>query len=150
MKQQTFISSLILISTLTLAYLVYAQMGGGMMQNMTRHHHTMRDGIDEKYRGKTNPIKATQENLKKGEQLYSAFCTACHGVKGYGDGPAGKALNPRPANLALIGKQPMATDGLLLWTISEGGTAFKTAMPPFKEAISEDDIWKIILYLRRL
>ncbi|MBF0279909.1 MAG: cytochrome c [SAR324 cluster bacterium] len=150
MLKRPFLSLLIFISSLTAVYLVYAQMGRGMMQSMVRHHYIMRYGISEKYRGKSNPIALTEENLAKGKQLYSTFCTACHGSKGYGDGPAGKSLNPRPANLSSTVNQPMTTDSFLLWTISEGGTAFKTAMPPFKEAISEEDIWKIILYLYKL
>lgn len=45
---------------------------------------------------------------------------------------------------------PMASDGYLLWTISEGGVPVGTAMPPFKGALKEDDIWAIITYVRGL
>lgn len=41
-------------------------------------------------------------------------------------------------------------DGYLYWTIAEGGTQLQTAMPPFKEVMREEEIWKTILYLREL
>jgi mono/diheme cytochrome c family protein len=43
---------------------------------------------------------------------------------------------------------PMAGDEYLLWTVSEGGKAFETAMPAFKDSLSEDQIWSIIAYMR--
>ncbi len=36
--------------------------------------------------------------LARGEELYSANCSSCHGDEGLGDGPAGLALNPVPRN----------------------------------------------------
>lgn len=45
---------------------------------------------------------------------------------------------------------PMATDGYLFWTIAEGGAPVGSAMPAFKQTLKEDDIWKIITYLRTL
>ncbi|MES2615848.1 MAG: cytochrome c [Bdellovibrionota bacterium] len=33
-----------------------------------------------------------------GETIYKANCEMCHGSSGAGDGPVGKALNPKPAN----------------------------------------------------
>ena len=34
----------------------------------------------------TNPIEATEKNLEKGKQLYTIYCTSCHGEKGDGNG----------------------------------------------------------------
>ncbi len=45
---------------------------------------------------------------------------------------------------------PMATDSYLLWTLSEGGAPVGSAMPPFKGLLSEEEMWKIIRYLREL
>jgi mono/diheme cytochrome c family protein len=44
----------------------------------------------------------------------------------------------------------MASDNYLMWTISEGGAGLGTAMPPFKDALSENERWKIIRYLESL
>jgi mono/diheme cytochrome c family protein len=65
-----------------------------------------------------------------------------------GNGEGGRSLNPPPPDIAAFSKTPMATDGYLYWSIAEGGVPFGTAMPPFKGALTQDDIWRIITYLR--
>lgn len=42
--------------------------------------------------------RPTEELLSRGRELYAANCSSCHGESGYGDGPAGLQLNPRPRN----------------------------------------------------
>ena len=49
---------------------------------------------DKAKKSKTAP---SPELLKLGEQKYKMMCAVCHGPKGYGDGPGGKALKPRPS-----------------------------------------------------
>jgi len=41
-------------------------------------------------------LTATPELLNRGKMLYEQNCTACHGPKGEGNGPAATTLNPRP------------------------------------------------------
>ncbi len=126
--------------------------GKGMMDmmnmSMARHHYVMRNGIGSEYSSKENSLVVNNDNLHAGKMLYKKNCLSCHGSSGYGDGPAGKDLNPRPANIANFSKMPMATDGYLFWTISEGGIPIRTAMPAFKSSLKEEEIWKIIIYLR--
>jgi len=129
----------------------FAQMGmmhGGMSH--VRHQFVMTHGIDSHYTNKQNPLAGTANNIAAGKKLYDQNCAACHGKTGTGDGEAGKGLNPRPANIAGFSKMPMATDGYLFWTIAEGGVPIGTAMPPFKNSLKDNDVWKIILYMRSL
>ena len=72
----------------------------------------------------------------------------CHGEQGLGDGEAGGDLTPSPALLGHLVQQPIAVDQYLLWSISEGGREFGTAMPAFKDKLTQDEIWQIIAYLR--
>lgn len=127
-------------------------MGGGSMDNMSmvRHRYVMRNGIGADYADKSNPLEPTGEALKSGKRLYENHCASCHGSSGRGDGEAGEALDPEPANIAAISKMPMGSDGYLYWTIAEGGQPLGTAMPPFKSTLESDEIWKIIVYLREL
>jgi hypothetical protein len=37
-----------------------------------------------------------------GRELYMRYCGSCHGVGGKGDGPASKALRPRPTDLTRL------------------------------------------------
>jgi len=144
-----------MLAGLLLSVEVSAQMGmmkgqGMMGGSMVRHRHVMHNGIDPSYRDKVNPLKSTPETIKAGKAAYSKLCASCHGPTGAGDGPAGKSLNPPAANLAAVNSSQMWSDGFLYWTISEGGTQLKTAMPPFKASLKEKEIWQIILYLRSL
>lgn len=41
----------------------------------------------------------------------------------------------------------MMTEGYLYWTISEGGEALGTAMPAFKDVLSEKERWQLILFM---
>lgn len=97
-------------------------MGMGMGSgSILRHRYVMQQGLDPRYADKTNPLPPDAANLAAGRALYRQYCASCHGSEGLGDGDAGKALNPPPANLAWSTKRPLATDGYLDWTITEGG-----------------------------
>ncbi|HUG57061.1 MAG TPA: c-type cytochrome [Candidimonas sp.] len=126
-------------------------MGRGMMgMSMVRHHFAMTNGINPAYASKENPLQPNVQTIESGKNLFEQNCARCNGAAGRGDGPDGKNLVPPPANIAAISKMPMATDGYLYWTITEGGVPLGTGMPPFGTALKEEDIWKIITYLRVL
>jgi mono/diheme cytochrome c family protein len=107
-------------------------------------------GLDPQYATQTNPLAASTQTLSTGRKLFEQHCARCHGASGHGDGPDAAKLSPPPANIAAASKMPMASDGYLFWTISEGGAPTGSAMPPFKQALTNDEIWKIITYLRTL
>jgi mono/diheme cytochrome c family protein len=102
------------------------------------------------YAGKTNPVAGNADAAAKGKDLFTAQCQACHGEKGLGDGPAGSALNPKPANLQTSAKE--ASDAYMFWRISEGGTMapFNSSMPPHKDTMKEDQIWQVVTYIKTL
>ncbi len=125
--------------------------GMGMMgHSRVRHLYVMRHGLDPTYAGKSNPLASTPANIRQGHKLFETNCAACHGAAGAGDGVAGKNLEPPPSSLIGIGHTRMATDGYLYWTIAEGGAPVKSAMPPYKNTLKRNDIWKLILFLHTL
>ena len=91
-----------------------------------------------------NPYSG-KSSISQGKSIYKTRCTVCHGEKGKGDGPAGKALKPPAADhsSALVQDQ---TDGELFWKISEG----KGPMVSWKLILSEEDRWHVVNYLRTL
>jgi len=116
-----------------------------------RREYVRQHGIPKEYQGRLNPLPASPRNLKQGAQLFRRHCAGCHGPKGYGDGEMGKLLTPPPANLAaLMQSGKMTADDYLYWTIAGNGANLGTAMPAFDGALQEEDIWSIILHLRRL
>ena len=53
-----------------------------------------------------------------------------------------------PRLLAYMITRPIAVDEYLVWSISEGGKQFGSAMPTFKDNLSREEIWQIIAYMR--
>jgi mono/diheme cytochrome c family protein len=45
---------------------------------------------------------------------------------------------------------PMVSDAYLAWTVAEGGAPVGSAMPPFKDTLKPDAIWRVILFLQTL
>ena len=123
-------------------------MGVTQNQRMLRHWTFMNDDVPAAYRGAVNPVAPTRETIAEGAELYATHCAQCHGAIGYGDGTEGLSLVPSPALLSHLVQRPMAGDAYLMWAIAEGGTAFGTEMPAFKNALADDQIWAIIVFMR--
>lgn len=123
-------------------------MAPGMRHRMTRHSTFMHQGIPAVYRGVQNPFSPDAKIISEGRMLYQKNCASCHGKAGMGDGEAGRSLSPSPALLAYMIQMPMAVDEYMLWSISDGGEALGTGMPAFKDALTKDEIWKIVIYIR--
>jgi mono/diheme cytochrome c family protein len=100
------------------------------------------------YAAKTNPVANDQAAADAGKQLFDTNCTSCHGADAKGDGPAAASLDPKPADLADL--QSNFSDAYIFWRISEGGSMppFNSQMPTWKSALSEDQIWQVVTYLR--
>jgi mono/diheme cytochrome c family protein len=124
------------------------RMDRSLRWRLTRHEAFMRDGVPAAYRGARNPLTRTPDTISAGGALYAQECATCHDPVGAGDGDAGQALYPSPALLAHLLRMPQAVDEYLLWAIAEGGDPFGTAMPAFKDVLSQDQIWRIITYMR--
>lgn len=122
---------------------------GGMAGSMPRHHQAMRSGVPAPYDSFANPLPRTRQTLERGAAVYTENCASCHGPTGQGDGVAGRELSPLPGNLAWLSRMPMVRwDPFMYWAIAEGGAEFGTAMPAFKETLSNADIWAVIAYIQ--
>jgi mono/diheme cytochrome c family protein len=106
--------------------------------------------VPSEYAGLTNPDAGNETAAQAGKAIFDANCAACHGVDAKGDGPAAASLDPKPKDLVAVESQ--LSDGFLFWRISEGGAMkpFNSAMPAWKNALSKDQIWEVITYIRTL
>jgi mono/diheme cytochrome c family protein len=118
------------------------------VQSPERHKLYMRAGAPEPYGDKQNPLEASIANVVEGARLYDLRCAVCHGMMGVGDGDAGTTLDVQPADLGRSLGQPLYKDDFFYWSISEGGGAFKTDMPPFKNDLTDREIWRILTFMR--
>lgn len=112
-----------------------------------RYTEYMLGDIPVRYADLKNPLPATSENISDGKKLYQTQCQLCHGASGRGDGQASRQLLPRPANLAFTRRTPLATDAFFFWSLSEGGKLLGTAMPAFRDRLSDREIWQITHYI---
>jgi len=117
-------------------------------QRMLRSSAFINKDVPEAYLKASNDVGYTTKAIAEGGPLYSANCKRCHGETGLGNGALAQDLTPSPALLAYLVQQPIAVDQYLLWSISEGGKQFGTAMPAFKDVLTQNQIWQVIAYLR--
>jgi mono/diheme cytochrome c family protein len=105
----------------------------------------------EEFYTRANPLEATPERLAGGRRLYEKeakpACEMCHGIKGDGKGPLASQFDPRPRNFACAQTVTGIPDGQLFWIVRNGSPG--TSMPGFNR-LSDEQIWTIVLHLRRL
>ncbi len=104
------------------------------------------------YRDLKNPFPDDPGARRRGAEAYHALCSQCHGETGAGDGPAGQALDPAPADLFAPGRVKGLSDGYLYWRIAEGGAIppFNSQMPAWGTLLSDIEIWELVTYIRTL
>ena len=94
------------------------------------------------------------EHVAEGRKLFIHFCDSCHGQKGRGDGFNSTHLDPLPRDLSDRKEVFMAKQNneYLFKVIAQGGKAVEKSprMPPFGFTLSENEIWKIIAFIRTL
>ena len=94
-----------------------------------------------------NPVKPTAESLAVGKDRFLTFCAPCHGpeAKGGVTGPVATKFIPTP-DITNAELQRQRTDGYWHSYIMVGGAV----MPAYSEALSSQEAWHIVNYLRSL
>jgi hypothetical protein len=91
-------------------------------------------------KGKLSPFSFNDETRKAGERLYTINCMSCHGTPGKGNFIT---LVP-PSGDPATEKIQHNTDGEIFYKVTSG----RGPMPSFRNALSANDIWKVISFLR--
>jgi cytochrome c oxidase cbb3-type subunit 3 len=86
-------------------------------------------------------------DLTVGGQIYARHCVECHGSTGSGRTPLTEGLGRFPRNFGDAGAMRSVTDDALRQTIIQGRPG--TAMAPWRGILNEEDIRRVILYIRR-
>jgi putative copper export protein/mono/diheme cytochrome c family protein/peroxiredoxin len=103
------------------------------------------DAYPTTYVRPTVPYQAL--SIANGLRLYQEHGVVCHGLAGYGDGPASATLHPRPANLTAK-HTGHHTVGDLFWWLTHGLKG--SAMPGFQDRLTEEERWDLINFVRTL
>jgi mono/diheme cytochrome c family protein len=99
-------------------------------------------------RSDRNPLDGSEENVQAGRKAFSAYCFACHGLDGQNTGvPFADAMSP-PVPPLTSPEVQRYTDGQLHSVIVNGLSP--SGMPASRGILSDDEIWRIVLYLRHL
>lgn len=94
-----------------------------------------------------NPLTDTPEVLAAGQTIYRQHCASCHGESGRGDGPVAATLPGLPADFT-VPHFATHTDGEVFDWIQNGKPS--TAMPAFGDQLSEEQIWQVVTYIRKI
>ena len=98
-----------------------------------------------------NPIDNTAENLADGKALYGMFCEHCHGKTGTGDGTMTHVIYsavPHFNDDKTIRRSGTPMHELTSGHIFHAITFGLNAMGPHASQITEEERWKIVLYVQ--
>ena len=95
-----------------------------------------------------SPLAATDDDVRRGQRAFSAYCAACHGLDGQNTGvPFADAMSPPVPRLTAAEAQRY-TDGQLHSVIENG--LWPSGMPAARGLLNDDEIWEIVQYIRHL
>src|SRR5947199_6687724 len=110
--------------------------------NEIKHEVTI-GGKDDK-----NPIAYSEDAVKEGGEHFRHHCQICHGLDGQNTGvPFAEQMSPPVADLGSKDVQDYK-DGQLKWIIQNG--IGPSGMPAWKGILEDDEMWKIVHYIRHL
>ncbi len=108
------------------------------------------------YEKLTNPYRSPDGTvdpaiIEEGRVLFQVNCRPCHGTPADGQGPMAYGFRLRPANFRSEDTIATVIEAYAFWRIKEGGiglpaegSPWDSAMPAWKDELSDDQIWKII------
>jgi len=109
---------------------------------------TMRHfAVPMKLRSLRNPIPVSAAALQEGREHFADHCAQCHGNDGRGQTEMGRSLYPPAPDMTQPETQELS-DGELFAIIRNGVRL--TGMPGWAGEHSEQDEWKLVLFIRHL
>jgi mono/diheme cytochrome c family protein len=108
--------------------------------------------------GLENPLRKEPDKLgqytDEGKVTYFQNCFFCHGDNLDGTGHFAHGFIPPPANFVDVGTIAQLQESYVFWRIVKGGPGlppeshpWNSAMPAWENFLSEEDIWKVVLYI---
>jgi len=98
------------------------------------------------YAGKVNPVTPTSASQARAEQIYGFDCAMCHGQNGDGKGSVAAEQNLTIRDFRDPDSLKQLTDGEIFYIIRYG----KGQMPPEGPRAKTDEVWDLVIYLRKM
>ena len=92
------------------------------------------------------PVLDGPEMLEAGFRHYHAMCADCHGAPGHPRSVVGEGLNPAAPDMVEEAEELSPAE--LFWVTKNG--IRMTGMPAFGRTHTDDEIWEIVGFVRRL
>lgn len=101
---------------------------------------------------KEDPAFKLKGNARQGQAPYVKYCLSCHGKLGDGRGPAGRQLNPKPADYTDPVRMKGMSDYYLYTIVREGAYVVGKSplMAPWKAVLKDQEIRDVVTYIRTL
>ena len=119
---------------------------GDHMASMAKQRDRLREALGEAYDAPVPGLDAA--DVAHGSQLFQTSCALCHGPAGKGDGPAGVALSPPPADLTDTPHARFYSDAGRVRIVTEGSPG--TGMAGFQDRLSPSEILDVYAYVATL
>ena len=107
-------------------------------------NHSVDEWVEAHAPKQENPFKPTMENIMDGSMVYDKHCALCHGSLKEPISPMKTKFYPPVPQL--MNDTPDDPDANLYY-IAKYGTKL-TGMPGWDGVLSDDDIWKAILFIK--
>jgi len=88
-----------------------------------------------------------KSNIVLGKKIYYKRCKACHGDRGDGKTFAANVLFPPPKNFTAKNSKVALTRAQMIRSITLGRP--NTAMMPWEDVLSEQEIHSVVSYIRK-
>lgn len=97
---------------------------------------------------KKSPLAVDAKVLATGKTIFKNKCQKCHGPNGRGDGPDADPDHQEDMDLTAAARASKNPEGVMFYKVSNGRK--KPKMPPFKDELTEQQIWSVVAYAQSL
>jgi mono/diheme cytochrome c family protein len=101
--------------------------------------------VEKRATTETNPYSGDLAAIATGLDHYRENCVMCHGATGVEAAELSKGIHPSAPSLD---KENDASDGEFFWVVKHG--IRMTAMPAFGPTHTDEEIWKLVAFIRHL
>jgi mono/diheme cytochrome c family protein len=109
-------------------------------------HTTLQQSVRRRATGIEAPVLEDPNRIETGLHHFREMCETCHGAPGVRPSEIGRGLNPEAPDLAEAAQH--WTPAELFWIVKHG--IKMTGMPAWGPTHSDDDLWGIVAFLKRL
>lgn len=110
-------------------------------------HEVRERSIEKRAHGIAVPPLGDEALVRRGFEVYRKGCALCHGAPGVPPAELATGLHPVPPSLDMPSIQDEG-DAELFWVVKNGIKL--TGMPAFGAHCSDEEIWAVVAFVRRL